>query len=183
MSEPDPALPGNPAPSFEIRVPAACESLAITREAARRVAAASGFDAVAAQEIAAAVDEAVTNVVVHAYRGEPGHEVTLRFRRDEKRLRVEVEHRGDPPGELPTGVDLDRLAAERRRGGLGLHLMRRLMDTVEHRETAPGVGCWVLVRNRPQTLPAPGPSAGTPPDSPPGSPSGPPSGTPAGGAP
>lgn len=175
MSEPDPALLGHLAPSFEIRVPAACESLAVTREAALRVAAASGFDAVAAQEIAAAVDEAVTNVVVHAYRRQPGHEVTLRFRRDEERLSIEVEHRGDPPGDLPTGVDLDRLAAERRRGGLGLHLMRRLMDTVEHRETAPGVGCWVLVRRRPETLPP----AGPPPDSPSGSPSGtPPAGAP-----
>lgn len=160
MSEPDPALLGSLAPSFEIRVPAACESLAITREAARRVAAASGFDAVAAQEIAAAVDEAVTNVVEHAYRGEPGHEVALRFRRDEECLCVEVEHRGDPPGELPTGVDLDRLAAERRRGGLGLHLMRRLMDTVEHRETAPGVGCWLLVRRRPETGSDSPPAAG-----------------------
>lgn len=166
MGEPDPALLGTLAPSFEIRVPAARESLAITREAARRVAAASGFDGVAAQEIAAAVDEAVTNVVVHAYRGEPGHEVALRFRRDERCLSIEVEHRGDPPGELPTGVDLDRLAAERRRGGLGLHLMRRLMDTVEHRETAPGVGCWLLVRNRP-----PGAPSDAPPGSPPGAPS------------
>lgn len=177
MSGPDPALPGNLAPSFEIRVPAARESLSLTREAARRVAAASGFDAVAAQEIAAAVDEAVTNVVVHAYRGEPGHEVALRFRRDEKRLVIEVEHRGDPPGELPTGVDLDRLAAERRRGGLGLHLMRRLMDTVEHRETAPGVGCWLLVRNRPPHAPS-----GAAPDTPPGSPSGSAPGAPSAGA-
>lgn len=172
MSEPDPALLGSLAPSFEIRVPAACESLAITREAARRVAAASGFDAVAAQEIAAAVDEAVTNVVEHAYRGEPGHEVALRFRRDEECLSIEVEHRGDPPGELPTGVDLDRLAAERRRGGLGLHLMRRLMDTVEHRETAPGVGCWLLVRRRPETRPPAGPPAGSPPGGGPDSPAG-----------
>lgn len=172
MSEPDPALLGNLAPSFEIRVPAACESLAITREAARRVAAASGFDAVAAQEIAAAVDEAVTNVVVHAYRGEPGHEVALRFRRDEERLSIEVEHRGDPPGDLPTGVDLDRLAAERRRGGLGLHLMRRLMDTVEHRETAPGVGCWLLVRRRPETRPPAGPPSDSPSGAGPDSPTG-----------
>lgn len=145
----DPAPAGMDPPSFEIRVPAVCESLALTREAARRVASAAGFDAVAAQEIAAAVDEAVTNVVQHAYRGEPGHEVLLRFRREERALTIEVEHRGEPPGDLPSGMDLDRLAAERRRGGLGVHLMRRLMDTVEHRQPAPGVGCWLLVRNRP----------------------------------
>ena len=90
----------------------------------------------------------MTNVVVHAYHGEPGHEIRLRYLPGPDSLRIELEHRGDAPESLPAGVDLGRLARERRRGGLGVHLMRGLMDHVFHEELAAGVGCWVLERSR-----------------------------------
>ena len=134
---------------LRLEVPAAPESLALAHEATRRAAIAHGFDAAAADEIAVAVGEAMTNVVEHAYRGEPGHQVVLRFLPTPDLLRIELEHRGEAPRDLPTGVDLPRLARERRRGGLGVHLMRRLMDRVLHEEPAPGVGRWVLERSRP----------------------------------
>lgn len=130
-------------------VPAALASLSLVHEASRRTALADGFDKAAAEDIAVAVGEAMTNVVKHAYRGEPGHEVRLRFLSGPAALRIELEHRGESPRDLPTGVDLDRLVRERRRGGLGVHLMRKLMDRVLHEEPAPGVGRWVLERKRP----------------------------------
>ncbi len=117
-------------------------------EATRRAAIAEGFDPSVAEEIAVAVGEAMTNVVKHAYRGEPGHAIQLRFVPGPDTLRIELEHRGAAPTRLPAGIDLDRLARERRRGGLGVHLMRRLMDHVVHEELAAGVGCWVLERSR-----------------------------------
>ena len=134
---------------FELDVPATCECLSLVHEATRRAAIAEGFDPAAADEIAVAVGEAMTNVVEHAYRGERGHAVRLRFLPGPEALRIELEHRGAAPTNLPAGVDLGRLARERRRGGLGVHLMRRLMDHVVHEESAAGVGCWVLERNRP----------------------------------
>ena len=134
-------------------VPATCECLSLVHEATRRAALAEDFDPAAADEIAVAVSEAMTNVVEHAYRGEPGHAVRLRFRPGPEALRIELEHRGAAPKSLPAGVDLGRLARERRRGGLGVHLMRRLMDHVVHEELAAGVCCWVLERNRPRSRP------------------------------
>lgn len=134
-------------------MPATCECLSLVHEATRRAALAEGFDPSAADEIAVAVGEAMTNVVEHAYRNEPGHSVRLRFLPGPEVLRIELEHRGAAPTSLPAGVDLGRLARERRRGGLGVHLMRRLMDHVVHEESAVGVGCWVLERNRPGSRP------------------------------
>ena len=142
---------------LELEVPASRECLSLVHEATRRAAIAGGFDPAAADEIAVAVGEAMTNVVEHAYRGEPGHVVRLRFLPGPEALRIELEHRGAAPTSLPAGVDLGRLARERRRGGLGVHLMRRLMDHVVHEDLAAGVGCWVLERNRPGSRsPAPG---------------------------
>lgn len=142
-----PELSGGKAP-LQIDVPATCECLSVVHEATRRTAIAEGFDPSAAEEIAVAVGEAMTNVVEHAYRGEPGHGVRLRFRPGPSSLRIEIEHRGEAPRSLPSGVDLAVLARQRRRGGLGVHLMRRLMDRVVHEQPEAGRGCWVLERHR-----------------------------------
>lgn len=119
------------------------------------MAIAEGFDPSAADEIAVAVGEAMTNVVEHAYHGEPGHGVRLRFLPGPNSLRIELEHRGEAPKNLPSGVDLAVLARERRRGGLGVHLMRRLMDRVVHEQPQTGLGCWVLERRRRDLRPTP----------------------------
>ncbi len=140
---------------IRIVVPAASESLTLVHEATRRTATAGGFDDDAAEEIAVAVGEAMTNVVEHAYRSEPGHEVRLCFLPGPGSLRIEIEHSGDAPDRLPTGVDVERLARQRRRGGLGVHLMRQLMDRVVHEQRGPGIGCWVLERKRRDSSAAP----------------------------
>ena len=147
MAPTDLVTGGEGAP-LQLDVPATCECLSVVHEATRRTALAEGFDPAAAEEIAVAVGEAMTNVVEHAYRGEPGHLVRLRYLPQPHSLRIELEHRGKPPDSLPTGVDLGHLARERRRGGLGVHLMRRLMDRVAHERPEAGVGCWVLERRR-----------------------------------
>ena len=141
---------------LQIDVPATCECLSLVHEATRRAAIAEGFDPSDAEEIAVAVGEAMTNVVEHAYRGKPGHAIRLRFLPGPDTLRIELEHRGAAPKSLPTGVDLGRLARERRRGGLGVHLMRRLMDRVVHEQPGEGRCCWVLERNRRDSRPAAG---------------------------
>ncbi len=134
--------------SLRLEIPATCESLELVHEATVRVATTAGFASDAAGEIAVAVGEAMTNVVVHAYRREEGHDIVVRYAADASGLRIELEHSGEYPDRLPAGIDLAKLVAERRRGGLGVHLMRRLMDRVAHEEVAPGVGCWILERRR-----------------------------------
>ena len=78
------------------------------------------------------MDEASTNVIEHAYRGASDRFVELRFRAGEATsCAVEIVDDGSPVDTraLPE-VDLRRYASEGRRGGLGVHLMGRIMDTV-----------------------------------------------------
>jgi len=79
------------------------------------------------------VDECTTNVIRHAYRGQPGQPIELRFSPDGNEFRVEVLDDGEAvdPRAVPR-VDLQRYAAERRKGGLGVHLMAKLMDSVSY---------------------------------------------------
>jgi anti-sigma regulatory factor (Ser/Thr protein kinase) len=81
-----------------------------------------------------ALVECVTNVIAHAWNDSKEHWVVLRVRASAGEVRVEVSDDGRefnpltvPPAD--TTVPLER----REPGGLGVHMMRQLMDAVEYR--------------------------------------------------
>jgi serine/threonine-protein kinase RsbW len=114
------------------------------------MAEAAGFDGAQADQLALAVDEASTNVIEHAYRGAPGRTIEVRFRDEGCDLCVEVVDDGEAvdPRAVPQ-VDLARYASERRKGGLGMHLMGRIMDSVTFRRGARRNVCCMLKRKPP----------------------------------
>ncbi len=134
-------------PALVLRVPSRTEYLAAIRDVTRRMAQVAGFDGAQADQLALAVDEASTNVIEHAYRGAPDRRIELRFHERGDELRVEVVDDGEAvdPRAVPQ-VDLRRYASERRTGGLGMHLMGRIMDTVTFRRTARGNVCCMVKR-------------------------------------
>ena len=81
-----------------------------------------------------ALEEHVTNVFKHAYADTALHEICVRLSCDGRALYVEVEDdvRAFDPLETPL-VDTSIPLEERPIGGLGVHLMRRCMDTLDYR--------------------------------------------------
>jgi len=134
-------------PALVLRTPSRTEFLAAIRDVTRRMAEVAGFDGASADQLALAVDEASTNVIEHAYRGAADRRIELRFDARGDELRVEVVDDGEAvdPRAVPQ-VDLWRYASERRTGGLGMHLMGRIMDTVTFRRTARGNVCCMVKR-------------------------------------
>jgi serine/threonine-protein kinase RsbW len=134
-------------PAVLLRVPSGTEFLAAIRDTTKRVAELAGCDAAVAEQVALAVDEASTNVIKHAYRGAADRRIELRFLLAPEELRVEIVDGGAPVDtrSLPE-LDLRRYASEKRRGGLGVHLMGRIMDTVTFRRTAHGNVCCMVKR-------------------------------------
>jgi anti-sigma regulatory factor (Ser/Thr protein kinase) len=136
-------------PALVLLVPSRTEYLAAIRDVTRRMAELAGFDGASADQLALAVDEAATNVIEHAYHGATDRRIELRFDARGDDLRVEVVDDGEAvdPRAVPQ-VDLRRYATERRTGGLGMHLMGRIMDSVTFRRTAGGNVC-CMVKRRP----------------------------------
>ncbi len=136
-------------PALVLRVPSRTEYLAAIRDVTRRMAELAGFDGGEADQLALAVDEAATNVIEHAYHGAADRRVEVRLdvRGDELRVEVVDDGEGVDPRAVPQ-VDLRRYASERRTGGLGMHLMGRIMDSVTFRRTAGGNVC-CMVKRRP----------------------------------
>lgn len=81
-----------------------------------------------------ALDELITNVIVHGYEDAQPHPISVRLWRDDDTVGVEMEDDGRAfnPLEVPP-PDLDAPIEERKVGGLGLFLVRAMMDQVEYR--------------------------------------------------
>lgn len=98
-----------------------------------------------------AVDEAVTNIIEHGYeetpRGSAAIEVVVDV--NHERYRVEIIDQGlsFDPGGTPD-VDIASHVAQGRTGGLGVFLMRRIMDQVDYHYRAGKKNQLTLVKFR-----------------------------------
>jgi anti-sigma regulatory factor (Ser/Thr protein kinase) len=81
-----------------------------------------------------AIEEAVMNIISHAFAGVARpHRIALSLAVSPDRLRIELSDNGrafDPAS--ADAPDLTSPLAEREPGGLGLHLIRTMMDRVEY---------------------------------------------------
>lgn len=94
------------------------------------------------------LDELASNVINHGY-GASGHRFQIEIESEPKAVRIELvdEARAyDPIAETP-GATIDAGVAEREVGGLGVHIVKQLMDTMEYRREN-GKNCLTLVKNR-----------------------------------
>ena len=84
-------------------------------------------------EVQMAVDEACTNIIKHAYAG-VGGTVNITCKVQDNNFVVTIRDRGKPFN--PYAVPIPNLVAglhKRRVGGLGIYLMRTLMDDVSYK--------------------------------------------------
>ena len=124
--------------TFSLQVPSSTENLVMIREFVNRVGEQCGLDESELAKLELAVDEACANVIEHAYGHNKTEEVTIRATFSDEEIRIEVldTGRGFDPDKIDE-KELDRLIKERKKGGLGLRLIRNLMDEV-HYEIEPG---------------------------------------------
>lgn len=134
--------------SRRLRIPAELERLADVRAAVRDVARACAAPVTCMDDLVQAVDEAVTNVIVHGYRGEPGPiDLTAELVGDDIVVTIEDRAPSFDPTTLPL-PDLTIPPHRRRPGGMGVHLIRLAMDSVDHRPRPGGGNILTLTRSR-----------------------------------
>ncbi|MBD0371874.1 MAG: ATP-binding protein [Pyrinomonadaceae bacterium] len=124
---------------FLLKVPSSTENLALIREFVTSAAQQAGFDASEIAKLELAVDEACANVIEHAYGGQDvTKEVVVRATLDDEALSIDIEDtgRGFDPDSIKQ-EELEELINKRKTGGLGMRLMKSLMDEV-HYEIEPG---------------------------------------------
>jgi len=92
-----------------------------------------GFSDEDTANIVLAVDEACTNIIKHAYQNAADKEIEISIYPGARSFEIRIFDSGNTfdPSVLHT-PDLKEHIGIRRRGGLGVYLMKRLMDKVEY---------------------------------------------------
>ena len=118
--------------AFELHVHSDPRFAKIVRCSVDHACGLCGFSDKTCRAIILAVDEAFTNIIRHAYRGNTGEIVTVRCRIREDRLEIVMQDKGtpgDPEHMKPRSLE------DIRPGGLGLHLINSAMDRVDYQST------------------------------------------------
>lgn len=88
----------------------------------------------AIEHVKLAIDEACSNVLKYAYKGDTGKKIVVKFRVTQKKFEVIIEDTGiKAKAEDIVGRDLNDIKP----GGLGIHLIKRAFDIyefIEHRK-------------------------------------------------
>lgn len=117
--------------AISLSIPSDPAYLAIVRVMIEKVAVLAGFDSTQVDRIILAVDEACTNIIRHQYGGRTDERIDLEARFNCEARTVEFVLRDYGPvrdARLFQGRDIQDI----RPGGLGLHIIREIMDDVEY---------------------------------------------------
>jgi serine/threonine-protein kinase RsbW len=113
-----------------IKLPASVEQLATIREFVVQASQDLALGDRTIYEVELAVDEACSNVIRHAYRGQEGA-IEVSVEPYAKGVEVVIRDWGEPfdPQAVPV-PDVKAPLGQRQLGGLGLYIMRQIMDEV-----------------------------------------------------
>lgn len=128
----------NNSQKYELKILSQTENLEIVRDFVATIASKSGFGIDDVNKIELAVDEACANVIKHAYQNQNSQNkihliVQLEF--DKITVIIADEGKGFDIHKIKD-LNLDEYIAEMRVGGLGIHLMKNLMDEVKFERIA-----------------------------------------------
>jgi serine/threonine-protein kinase RsbW len=116
------------------RIASRTDNLLEVREFVGSAARSFGFSEEEAANIVLAVDEACTNIIKHAYQYATDKEIEINISQSDGLFEIRIYDSGrsfDPTKVRPP--DVKKYIGHRQRGGLGVYLMKRLMDKVEYK--------------------------------------------------
>jgi len=131
----------------ELIVKSSTDNLSIIREFTKTAAVESGFSDETVGKIILAVDEACTNVIKHAYKYSPEGEILITINFENQKFTISITDEGTRfnPGNVPD-PDLKEYHKQKRIGGLGMFLMKKLMDDVKYINLSENKNQVVLVK-------------------------------------
>ncbi len=137
-----------------IAFPGRFSSLDEIRDFFTQAAKEANLDKESIYHIQLAVDEAASNIIEHAYKGEDKGKIECSYLADPGRLEIYLHDHGHPfdPYSIET-PDLNAGLFERKQSGLGMHFMKSLMDSIEFSFTREGGNFLKMVKTRKDKIP------------------------------
>jgi len=119
------------------------------RDFVGEVARAGGFSDKDVYNIQLATDEAASNIIEHAYENQPDGVLELSCAMNGDTITIILIDRGESfdPSEIPL-PDLKADLSDRKIGGLGIFLMRKLMDEVHYEPKADKSNVLTMIKRK-----------------------------------
>lgn len=117
----------------KLKVKSRTENLSAIRNFVNASALEAGVKPDMIENIILAVDEACTNIIKHAYKSFPEGEIIVKTKSTVSRFEISITDYGNSfePEMIPE-PDLQKYYRQKRVGGLGMYLMKTLMDDVKY---------------------------------------------------
>ena len=91
-----------------------------------------GFSEVDRHQLILAVEEVCANLIIHSHACNPKELIYLEVKELKKKLTIEITDKGDAFNLLEYEVpDLKKVIEEKRKGGIGILLVKKIMDEIE----------------------------------------------------
>ena len=98
-------------------------------------------------QVTLAVEEVCANLIIHSHACNPKEEIHLEVKELNKKIIVEITDKGDAFNLLDYKVpDLSQVIEEKRTGGIGILLVKKIMDEIEF-ESKNGKNICRLIKN------------------------------------
>ncbi len=124
-------------PELKISIPAKTGLLKMIVDLTKHMATINEFGKKESQKIALAVDEAITNIIKHSYHYDENFDIIMEFyttkKQDKKGLKILLIFSGEPPVLDNSAIDINKMIKEKKKGGIGVEIMKRIMDSVEYK--------------------------------------------------
>ncbi len=117
----------------ELKIFSRTENLSVIRQFIQSASEQVGMKPGVTEDVMLAVDEACTNIIKHAYKSHPDGEILVKLNYSEHTLTIIIIDYGKSfhPEDVPD-PDLQKYYRQHRVGGLGMYLMKTLMDEVSY---------------------------------------------------
>ncbi len=125
------------APLVDLTFDSCPSNLKQVRDRVRDACARSGCGEELERKLVLVIDEAVSNVIRHAYRGQRDRQIRLRISLDGDELTFRLRDYADP---VDVSCIRPRDLSECRPGGLGINFIDSVMDSWEFQRPARGAG-------------------------------------------
>lgn len=130
-----------------IKIKSTTENLSLVRDFTKETAVLSGLDNETINKIILAVDEACTNIIKHAYKYSTDGEIVVKASFDNKKFAITLIDKGDHfNSNIIPNPNLKEYIKEKRIGGLGMFLMKKLMDEVVYSNLSDDSNQVILVK-------------------------------------
>jgi len=103
-------------------------------------------------QVTLAVEEVCANLIIHSHDCNPKEEIHLEVKAMNKKIMLEITDKGDAFNLLEYEVpELNQVIGEKRKGGIGILLVKKIMDEIEF-ESKNGKNICRLIKNYPSTV-------------------------------